>query len=210
MFLFSLTACSLNSNKGVSSTNIVATIESAPQAVKIGYCPTMEEAFNLLKSKLVNVTGVTYPSAGAAFVGLYDGDVEGIIVGRTANASEISEQLSFLRKQDGLTLISKSPGMIYYDDLVQINIHTAEQESHLADLLPEGTNVIYHESLADALRAAEKGAVLVKWSQVMPQDKLLIPVDKNGNKISTFRNPHFYYLNHSELDLIGIGEALMP
>lgn len=186
------------------------TVVPHQQEVRIGFCPSMTETLQLLEQKYQTIDSIAYPSAGAAFAGLHKGKVDAIIVGRIANLSELTDNLRFVRQQDGLTLVSRQTGMIYYDDLPIVPIHTSEEAATIKGMLPDSTKIIYYETIAQAFAQGYEEAVLLRWSEVDPQFGLLIPVDKQGNKVQAFRSPHLYYLESLETQIAGIITAFMP
>lgn len=189
----------------ITSTNTMITPE-----IKIGFCPTMTGTTPDLKQEGIDFKEIPYASSGAAISALHNGQVEAIIIGRSANASELSDDLRFIRQQDGYTLISNQPGLILFDDLAKVVVHTAENKSIAQDLLPPSTRIIYYEDLGDALAMINNGAVLLHWGQVQPHDKLLIPIDSSGNKILTFRSPHLYYKENNSQLLSALIENFTP
>jgi len=205
-----LTACSSQQENLPASVLPSETPAPQQQAVRIGFCPSMTETIYMLGQKYPTFVSVAYASAGAAFAGLHKGEVDGIIVGRCANQSELTDHLRLVRQQDGLTLVSKQAGMIYYDDLPIVRIHTSEEASTIKGMLPDSAEIIYYETIAEALAKGYEHAVLLRWSEVEPQFGLLIPVDKQGNKVQAFRSPHLYFLESFETQMAGIITAFMP
>jgi len=209
-FVFALTACTSQQESLPASALPSETMVLRQQEVRIGFCPSMTETLHLLVEKYQTIDSIAYPSAGAAFAGLHNGKVDAIIVGRIANLSELTDNLRFVRQQDGLTLVSRQTGMIYYDDLPIVPIHTSEEASAIKGMLPDSTKIIYHETIAEALAQGYGEAILLRWSEVEPQFGLLIPVDKQGNKVQAFRSPHLYFLESLETQMAGIITAFMP
>jgi hypothetical protein len=152
-----------------------------------------------------NVTPIRYENSAIAMDALHAGVVQAILIGRPARDHELTDDLRLLLVDDGLTLIAQHPGVIRFEDLPKIRIFTQEAEADFQDLIPVRINVVYYDDYNQMLADMDGSvAVLVRWSQVSPDDNLLIPVDTAGLKVPAFRSPHFYYLDALEADLTPI------
>lgn len=191
-----LSACSPNPNQ---------TAEQQLIGIKIGYCPTMTPHVQALAKNHKNVTPILYDNSALAMDALHAGAVQAILIGRSAREHELTDGLRLLLVEDGLTLIAQHPGVIRYEDLPKIRILTHEGEAAIQDLIPVRINVVYYDDFTQMLADMDSSvAVLLRWSQVSPDNNLLIPVDVAGLKIPAFRSPHFYYLDSMEDTLLPI------
>jgi hypothetical protein len=189
--------------------NPAAVIEQHLETVKVGYCPTMQPHIQALMSTHQSIIPELYDNSAAAMQALYEGQVQAILIGRTARQNELSDQLRLVRLVDGLTLITHQPGVIRFEDIPKITLLTCEDEAAIADLIPVRFNVVYFDEFDQMLVNFDATvAVLLRWSQVSPVDNLLVPVDAAGNKVAGFRSPHFYYLDAHEAALAGIINTL--
>ncbi len=188
----------------ISSCNPQAeqNIEQALPEIRIGYCLTMDPHVKNLAEAHQKVIPVLYENSAAAMQALQAGNVQAIVIGRSAWEHEIVEDLRLLLMADGLTLIVQQPGFIYYEDLPRIRILTHEDPTAIQSLIPVQNNVIFYDDFEQMLADMDASvAVLLRWSQVSPSDNLLIPVDPTGIKTPGFRSPHLYYLAPMETTL---------
>lgn len=187
------------------SPNHVQSADQPLKEIKIGYCPTMTPHVQALAKTHQNVTPIRYENSAIAMDALHAGVVQAILIGRSARDHELTDDLRLLLVDDGLTLIAQHPGVIRFEDLPKIRIFTQEAEADFQDLIPVRINVVYYDDYNQMLADMDGSvAVLVRWSQVSPDDNLLIPVDAAGLKVPAFRSPHFYYLDALEVDLTSI------
>ncbi len=211
LILSVLLGCIPEDNSPTGQISAIVSVDTMmTPGIKIGFCPTMTGAIQDLHKQGIDFRETAYTSSGTAFSALNNGLVDAIIIGRSANSSELSADLRFVRLQDGFTLISNQPGLILFDDLVKIIVHTSENESIVQEILPPSTHINYYEDIGEALSMIYCGAVLLHWSQVQPDDKLLIPIDSSGNKIQTFRSPHLYYKDKNLSFLTELIENFTP
>lgn len=183
-------------------SNPGTTAEPTPSVIMIGYCPTMKPHVEDLVERHQNLEPVPYKNSFLAMQGLQAGEVQAILIGRSARQEELSDDLQLIRLNDGLTLISSNPGAILYDDLFRITVLTSEEDSAAENVLPDGTHIKYYQDFDQMLSEMDASVgVLLRWSQVSPDHNLLIPVDHFGYKVTDFRSPHFYYLG-SEAELM--------
>lgn len=177
-----------------------------PQAeILIGYCPTMAPHVQALVEDHFYLVPRRFDNSAVAIGALYTGQVQVILIGRRAWENEHTDHLRLVLLSDGLTLIAQQPGAIRFEDLSQVRVLTHERKAAIQDLIPPGTNIIHYDDF-DQMRADLDGtvALLVRWSQVLPTDNLLVPVDQAGLKIPAFRSPHFYYLASMEENLASL------
>lgn len=187
------------------SPNPGQTAEQPLKEIKIGYCPTMTPYVQALAKAHQNVTPILYDNSALAMDALYSDAVQAILIGRSAREHELTDGLRLLLVEDGLTLIAQHPGVIRYEDLPKIRILTLEGEAAIQDLIPVRINIVYYDDFNQMLADMDSSvAVLLRWSQVSPDNNLLIPVDPAGLKVPAFRSPHFYYLDSMETALLPI------
>lgn len=174
-------------------------IEQPQTEILIGYCPTMSPYVQALVEDHPYLVPQRFDNSALAMGALQTGQVQAILIGRRAWENEHTDHLRLLLLSDGLTLIVKQPGVIRYEDLSRVRIITNENKAVIQDLLPPGTNIIHYDDF-DQMRSDLDGtvALLLRWSQVLPTDNMLVPIDQVGLKIPAFRSPHFYYLSSSE------------
>jgi hypothetical protein len=173
--------------------------EQPPTEIHLGYCPTMAPHVQAFIADHPSLVPQRFDNSALAMRALLAGQVQAILIGRSAWENERTDQLRLVLLSDGLTLIVQQPGAIRYEDLSRVRILTHESKAAIQDLLPPRTNIIHYDDY-DQMRSALDGtvALLVRWSQVTPMDNLLVPVDQAGLKIPAFRSPHFYYLASME------------
>jgi len=170
-------------------------LEVSISEISIGYCPTMAPYVQNLAETYTNLTLTRFDNSARALQALQAGQVQAVLIGRIAWQNELSESLRLVRLADGLTLIARQPGFIAYEDLSRLNILTTERESAAQSLLPDEAVVTYYSDFDQMMADLDASAgVLLRWSQVTPVDSLLTPVYGTGNKMPSFRSPHFYYL----------------
>ena len=182
-----------------------------PQAeILIGYCPTMAPHIQTLLEDHPYLVPRRFDNSAMAMGALHTSQVQAILIGRTAWENERTDHLRQVLLSDGLTLIVQQPGVIRYEDLSQVRVLTHESKAAIQDLLPPGTNIIHYAAF-DQMRADLDGtvALLLRWSQVLPTDNLLVPIDQAGLKIPAFRSPHFYYLASMEEGLASLLAAFL-
>jgi hypothetical protein len=210
--LFILSACQPNPEP-IAQPSAVQTVEQSieqPQTeILIGYCPTMAPHVQALVEHHPYLVPRRFDNSATAMGALQTGQVQAILIGRKAWENEHTDHLRLVLLSDGLTLIVQQPGVIRYEDLSRVRILTHESKTAIQDLLPTGTNIIHYDDY-DQMRTNLDGtvALLLRWSQVLPTDNLLVPVDQAGLKIPAFRSPHFYYLAPMEETLSPLLTAL--
>jgi hypothetical protein len=184
---------------------VVQSIEQPQAEILIGYCPTMAPHVQTLLEDHPYLSPRRFDNSALAMGALQTGQVQAILIGRRAWENEHTDHLRLVLLSDGLTLIVQQPGVIRYEDLSQVRILTHESKATIQELLPPGTSIIPYDAF-DQMRADLDGtvALLLRWSQVLPTDNLLVPIDQAGLKIPAFRSPHFYYLASMEENLASL------
>ena len=177
-------------------------IEQPQAEILIGYCPTMAPHIQTAVKDHPYLIPRRFDNSAMAMGALHTGQVQAILIGRSAWENERTDHLRQVLLSDGLTLIVQQPGVIRYEDLSRVRILTHESKAAIQDLLPPGTSIIHYDAF-DQMRADLDGtvALLLRWSQVLPTDNLLVPIDQAGLKIPAFRSPDFYYLASMEENL---------
>ena len=168
--------------------------------MKIGYCPTMEK---YLKKYIDNKNFelINLGSARQVLFLLDNNEIDVGVIGRQAKKSEFNGVLK--RIGTGYTLITTTKSMISNDGLKTLEIHTNISNEIIKQRYPYLKNIIYHNSLKDAL---SNGKIqLISWDNWNDNFELLIPMHDFNNKNSDFRVPHFYskkyvFLDKLELD----------
>ena len=163
--------------------------------MKIGYCPTMEKDLKkYIKNK--NFELIDLGSARQVLYSLDNNKIDVGVIGRQAKKSEFNGVLK--RIGSGYTLITAMKSMISNKDLDTLEIHTFVSREKIKQKYPYLKNIIYHNSLKEAL---VKGEIqLISWDDWSDDFELLIPVDDFNNKNPDFRIPHFYSKKEVFLD----------
>jgi len=166
---------------------------------KIGYCPTMKKyVINFFKNKEFEL--INLGSARQVLFLLNNDKIDVGVIGRQAKKSEFKGVLK--RIGTGYTLITTIKSMISNKDLEMLEIHTSISKEIIKEKYPYLKNVIYHNSLKDAL---SKGKIqLISWDDWNDGFELLIPVDDFNNKNPDFRVPHFYSKKDLFLEKLGV------
>jgi len=167
--------------------------------MKIGYCPTMKKyLINLFRNNKFEL--IDLGSASQVLYLLDNDKVDVGIIGRQAKKTEFEGVLK--RIGSGYTLITAMKSMISNKDLDMLEIHTSISKEIIKQKYPYLKNIIYHNSLKDAL---SKGKIqLISWDDWNDNFELLIPVDDFNNKNPDFRVPHFYSKKDIFLDKLGL------
>jgi len=206
--LIVLSACQAQTEHVAESTAAQTAEQSIKQPqteIHIGYCPTMAPQVQALVEDHPYLVPRRFDNSAVAIGALHTGQVQAILIGRMAWENEHTDHLRLVLLSDGLTLIVQQPGVIRYEDLSRVRVLTHESKAAIQDLLPPGTNIIHYDDF-DQMRADLDGtvALLLRWSQALPTDNLLVPIDQAGLKIPAFRSPHFYYLASMEEHLASL------
>jgi len=167
--------------------------------MKIGYCPTMEKYLK----KYIDNKNFELINLGSArqVLSLLDNDkIDVGVIGRQAKKSEFEGVLK--RIGTGYTLITAIKSMISNEDLETLEIHTNISKEIIKQKYPYLKNIIYHNSLEDALAKGE--IQLISWDNWNDNFELLIPIDDFNNKNPDFRVPHFYSKKEEFLDKLGL------
>jgi hypothetical protein len=210
--LFILSACQPNPEHMTEPSvpqAVDQSIEQPQGEILIGYCPTMAPHVQALAEDHLYLVPRRFDNSALAMGALQTGQVQAILIGRKARENEHTDHLRLVLLSDGLTLIVQQPGVIRYEDLSRVHILTHESKAAIKDLLPDGASIIHYDDY-DQMRTNLDGtvALLLRWSQVLPTDNLLVPIDQAGLKIPAFRSPHFYYLAPMEENLASLLAAL--
>ena len=126
--------------------------------MKIGYCPTMKKyLINFFENKDLEL--INLGSARQVLFLLDNNKIDVGVIGRQAKKSEFEGVLK--RIGTGYTLITTTKSMISNNDLEMLEIHTSISKEIIKEKYPYLKNVVYHDSLKDAL---SKGRVhLISW-----------------------------------------------
>ncbi len=163
--------------------------------MKIGYCPTMK-GYLISLFEGDNFKFMDLGSASQVLYLLNSNRIDIGVIGRQAKESEFKGALR--RIGTGYTLVTTVKSMILNKDLEMLEIHTYLPREIIGQKYPYLKNIIYHDSLKDAL---SKGEIqLISWDDWNDNFELLIPVDNFNNKNPDFRIPHFYSKNKEFLD----------
>ena len=166
----------------------------------LGFCPTMKDEAINLQSKNSNIKLKQYPSTLNVLEDLNSGKIDIALVGRVAQSTELKEGFYEHRLDEGFTLITSKKSGILYNQLSNIRIHTYLKEEDIKTLFDDTQNIVYHESIEDAIKIGINEAVLIDWKDYKDEYELLVPIDENNNKIRGFRIPVLYSYKNTNLD----------
>ena len=158
---------------------------SISKNVTLGYCPTMEDHLELLEGNSLDFLRVS--SASEALLKLEEGHLDAVLIGRRANRNEYGPNEVILK--EGYTLVAEGGGVIYVEDLGQLEVHTYPTNSGLEKIFPD-LNLYYHETVEEAVNHGD--FILVKWTDWSDDLGLVVPIYEDGNKDSRFRTPILY------------------
>ena len=161
---------------------------------KIGFCPTMQPYVDSISSKVDEVEMIEYGSAAQVLSLLYNGDLDGVLIGRIASKFETDNETNFIRFKEGITLAFKTKYALPEEQLKQVDVMTylkPEQVEHLKHFFNQ---IIYLETLDKCLEHNLEVPVLVDWNDFRDDFQLLIPMNNFG-KTQEFRAPVLYYKN---------------
>lgn len=161
------------------------------EVVSVGFCPTMAPFAERLRLEGCEVSLVRFGSAAAALSALDEGRVDAVLVGRLAGGGELDDPFEW-RLRDGLTLVGDTKRFVSLRELRGSRVHTAVSEGLAREYLPEGVEVVFHDSSEAALREGLGEMALIPWSEFADGFELVIPVDAASNKVERFRLPVLY------------------
>ena len=174
--------------------------EATFQKPVLGYCPTMKTHAQSIAAD-ADLTLKAYGTTAEAISALKKGVVDAILVGRPAKKSELKEAFE-LKLRGGYTLVGKTKRLLRLDELTQKKIHTAVEKEEFSQYMPQTENVIYHNSLEEALKNGINEVVFINWDDYSDDYELLIPIDDGGNKVEKFRIPIVYSLKKEFIESI--------
>jgi hypothetical protein len=172
----------------------------------VGFCPTMAPYAKALSD--VGFTTIAYSSTSQALLNLGQGNIDMALIGRAAELGEIGPGISGELLKDGYALIG--PEKLFIDSSIPL-LHTAIPEAEL-NKLPQGLEIVRHESPGEAIDAAIKAgntnAALIYWSEFSSDYCCLVTPVIGPEKIGLFRSPHAYYIDGEKAD-IGLARELI-
>ena len=160
--------------------------------ITMAYCPTMEPFAQEIENNLREVKIIPAYSAAQVLNMLRSGEVDSVLIGRTAKKSEINADTGCLRLKEGITLAYRTKAGIPVSRLREIEVVTylePERVEGVKDLFAE---VIHLDTLNDCLKYNLEVPVLVDWQDYRDDFELLIPMNEGG-KSPEFRAPVIYY-----------------
>ncbi len=174
-------------------------IQEINKTLILGYCPTMRYLAQNIANNNENIELMQFGLTVEALNELNKGNADFVLVGRIAKRNEIEDSFE-LRLRSGLTLVSKEKSFIYYDALPNMEIHTAIDKEAVKQYLLESENIIFYNSTENAIKNGLNEIVLIDWSDYIDDFELVIPVDRNLDKIEKFRIPIIYTFNQEIID----------
>jgi len=157
---------------------------------RVSFCPTMKPFIQDLNFN----KGTAFLDAGSAANALYyltAGEVDAVLIGRTAKKRELHDQVKEKRLGEGYTLVFNRKMGIEFQQLPGFTIHTYLPRSIAENILPDN-KIIFHKSLEECLVDNLSEPVLIDWNDYQDEFELLIPLDNRG-KVPVFRAPVLYY-----------------
>ncbi len=161
---------------------------------KIGYCPTMQAYADTISEKVPSVEMLDFGSAGQVLSLLKHGNLDGVLIGRTAENRETDENTACVRLKNGITLAFKMKYGIPEEQLKEIDVITylkPEQVEHVKHFFKE---IHYFNTLDECTNQKLEVPVLVDWNDFRDDFQLLIPMNDFG-KTAEFRAPVIYHKN---------------
>lgn len=171
--------------------------------VTFGYCPTMAELAEEIRTYNHHISLEAYGSTGQALSALNKGQVDAVLVGRLAKASELNDAFE-IRLRDGLTLVGRQKIFLSLSELEESNIHTYVSEERAREYLPETKDIVYHDSFETAIKEGLDDMVLIDWHDFSDNLELVIPVDAYMNKVEKFRIPVLYSFDKEKIEYLDI------
>ncbi|RLA80710.1 MAG: hypothetical protein DRG33_01930 [Deltaproteobacteria bacterium] len=165
--------------------------------IRLGFCPTMEKYAQQIGILDENIGLFLFGSAAGALKALNYDDIDIVFIGRIAKKNEIRANTKEIRLGEGCTLISDQKRLIDYQNLANMNIHTALYEKEAKNIISDNANIIYYKTLQEAIDNGIHEAVLINWNDYKDEYELLIPTE-NGGKVELFRTPVLYFNNLDE------------
>lgn len=139
---------------------------------------------------------ILFESSSDAIKALEEGNVDAILIGRVAYSYETLKSPIFI-EEEGYTLIFKEKLIILYEDIFDFEINTYISKETIEEKFPELKNIKYHENKE---KEFNNSITLINWKDFKDDFKLLVPVDKNFNKIEKFRTPIIYKKENINID----------
>lgn len=163
-----------------------------PNSVVIGYCPTMQIYLEEFGDDQVRFE--SFSTSSESLQKLREGKVDAVLIGRRARQEELVQGISMKQLKEGFTLVGTEPGMIDYDLLTEFVVYTNYDEQEVEGLLPADTQLVFVDSLEEALTqlTSQRHLALISWSDYSDELELVIPM-RGDAKVEEFRAPHLYY-----------------
>ena len=171
--------------------------------IRLGYCPTMSNLAQDIQSKNNQISLIPFDYTAQALSALNNAEIDVVLVGRIAEKTELNDSFE-IKLRDGLTLVGKKKKMISINELQNMIVHTSESEEEAKKYIPETAEIVYHNSVEDAIEKGLDEAVLINWKYYSDNLELVIPIDENMNKIEKFRMPVLYTYDKKLLDNLEI------
>lgn len=159
-----------------------------PAPLILAYCPTMEPIAQEIAKENERIELMRKGSTLDVIASLEKQETDIALVGRIAKAHETQADHRLLGS--GHTLVSKQKKFMQRHDLDTIIVHTSVAPEAAEALLPE-TEITYHPTLEEALKAGLKGTVLIDWRDFR-DDMELVVIMEGDNKATEFRLPVLY------------------
>lgn len=162
-----------------------ATVET----ISLGYCPTMKPLAEKIANTNENILLVEQSSSAQALQELNNHKIDVALIGRKAEQNEIQSVNERMLGQ-GYTLVTNTKKFIQENELTNIKVHTAIEESIANQMLPT-TEIIFYSTTQEAISQGLQEAVLIDWNEYKDEFELLVIL--NGmDKSDKFRIPILY------------------
>jgi len=161
--------------------------------LRLSYCPTMLPYIEKIKEKNLDIEIVNGQSAAGVLSMLRNNQIDMIMIGRKAYQRELKLDVKEKRLQNGYTLAYSQKSFILEEQLGEVAIKTYISKSIVEKDFAFLKNVEYYDSKEECMEDFLSIPTLVDWNDFEEDYQLLIPMDNNRNKLSSFRAPVIYF-----------------
>ena len=177
--------------------------------IKLSYCPTMAPYVEKLINGNLDLEIINGISAARTLSMLRNKEVDIIIIGRKAYKRELNVDIKEERLKNGYTLAYSQKTLIPSENLKELTIKTYISKIIVEKDFPFFNKVEYFNSKKECMKDSLSIPVLVDWNDFEEEYELLIPIDRNRNKLDVFRAPVVYYNKSVDESIIEIIKKLV-
>jgi hypothetical protein len=160
----------------------------------LAYCPTMEPVAMRIFGLNENIALKRMDSTAEIMFDLSNGAVDIALVGRLATSLEKGSAQELVIGT-GYTLIGRQKIFISRSSLASAIVHTSVSDITAKELLP-GSDIIFYDSLDEAVSNGISDAVLISWDDFKEGYNLIVVMD-GVHKAPEFRIPVLYSINYN-------------